>query len=380
MTRILIAGSGVAAVETALALRALGDERLQIDLLAPAAELHERPWSVLMPFGADAAPRIDLSGLVRELGLGWRRDSLAAVEPRAHRVLTRGGERLPYDLLVVATGARSQESIPGAVTFRGPLNAGVVEGVLDRAAREPQLRLVFTAPAGATWPLPLYELALMSSESLRERKGANPRITVVTGETQPLQMLGADAVDAVRSALEHYDIQVMTGAVPEVATEGGLWLRGGGLVDADVVVALGEIVGPRIAGLPHDDAGFIPVDEHGRVRGCEDVFAAGDATSFLVKHGSLATQQADAVAETIAVRAGDALSAAPFRPVVRAMLLAGDGPLYISADLATGAGVVSSDPLWSPVDKIAGRYLSPYLASGAATGATLDITPQPVRT
>ena len=116
-----------------------------------------------MPFGADAAPRIDLSGLVHELRLGWRRDSLAAVEPRAHRVLTRGGERLPYDLLVVATGARSQESIPGAVTFRGPLNAGAVEGVLDRAAREPQLRLVFAAPAGATWPLPLYELALMSS-------------------------------------------------------------------------------------------------------------------------------------------------------------------------------------------------------------------------
>ena len=172
----------------------------------------------------------------------------------------------------------------------------------------------------------------------------------------------------------------MTGAVPEVATEGGLWLRGGGLVDADVVVALGELVGPRIAGLPHDDAGFIPVDEHGCVRGCDDVFAAGDATSFPVKHGSLATQQADAVAETIAVRVGDALSAAPFRPVVRAMLLAGDGPLYISADLATGAGVVSSDPLWSPLDKIAGRYLSPYLASGAATGATLDVTPQPART
>jgi sulfide:quinone oxidoreductase len=380
VTRVLIAGSGVAAVETALALRALGDERLQIDLLAPATELHERPWSVLTPFGADTAPRIDLSGLVHELGLGWHCDSLATVEPRLQRVLTRGGARLPYDLLVVATGARSQESIPGAVTFRGPLNAGAVEGVLDRAAREPQLRLVFAAPAAATWPLPLYELALLSSESLRERKVADPSITVVTGETQPLQALGTDAADAVGSALEHYDIQVVTGAVPEVATEGGLWLRDGGLVGADVVVALGEIVGPRIAGLPHDDAGFIPVDEHGRVRGCADVFAAGDATSFPVKHGSLATQQADAVAEMIAVRVGDAPSAAPFRPVVHAMLLAGDAPLYITADLATRTSVVSNDPLWWPTDKIAGRYLSPYLASGAATGATLDVTRQPART
>ena len=104
-------------------------------------------------------------------------------------MLTRDGERLPYDLLVIATGARSQESVPGAVTFRGALNAGAVEGVLDRVAREPQLRLVFAAPAGATWALPLYELALMSSAFLRERNVADPNITVVTGETQPLRRL-----------------------------------------------------------------------------------------------------------------------------------------------------------------------------------------------
>ncbi len=375
MTRVLIAGSGVAAVETALALRALGGEQLQIDLLAPAAELHERPWSVLTPFGAEAAPRIDLAGLVRELGLAWHRDSLAGVEQDAHHVFTRGGERLPYDLLVVATGARSREAIPGAVTFRGPLTAGAVEGVLDRAVRDPGLRLVFAAPSGATWALPLYELALMSSVFLREHNVADPDITVVTGETQPLETLGADATNAVRTALARHGIKVLTDAAPMTASEGSLLLQGGGRVGADAVVALGEIVGPRIAGLPHDDAGFIPVDEHGRVHGCDGVFAAGDATNFPVKHGGLATQQADAIAETIAV----GVAAAPFRPVVYAMLLAGDAPLYIRADLATGEGIASSDPLWSPLDKIAGRYLSPYLASGAATGATLDVTPQPAR-
>jgi sulfide:quinone oxidoreductase len=379
MTHVLIAGSGVAAVETALALRALVDERLQIDLLAPAAELQDRPWSVLTPFGAEAARRIDLAGLVRELGLSWHRDSLAAVACDAHHVLTRDGERLPYDLLVVAIGARSQEAIPGAVTFRGPLTAGAVEGVLDRAVRDPEHRLVFAAPPGATWALPLYELALMSSAFLRERNIADPDITVVTGETQPLEALGTDAADAVRTALARYGIKVVTGAAPVAASERSLLLQDGGRVGADAVVALGEVVGPRIAGLPHDDAGFIPVDEHGGVRDCDDVFAAGDATSFPVKHGGLATQQADAVAEAIAVRVGAAPSASPFRPVVNAMLLAGDAPLYVRADLTTGAGVASRDPLWSPLDKLAGRYLSPYLASGAATGATLEVRPHPAR-
>jgi sulfide:quinone oxidoreductase len=379
MTRVLIAGSGVAAVEAALALHALAADRLKLEMLAPAAELHVRPWSVLTPFGAEPAPRIDLARLVQELGVTWHRDSLAAVDAETHHVMTRGGERLDFELLVVATGARSRETVPGAVTFRGPLSAGAVEGVLERAVREPGVQLVFAAPAGATWPLPLYELALMSSAFLRERHIAAPDITVVTPEATPLEALGADTARAVSAALERHDIKVVTGAMPVTASNGSLLLRGGGLVRADAVVALGEIVGPRILGLPHDDAGFIAVDLHGRVHGCEDVFAAGDATSFPVKHGGLATRQADAVAEAIAAKVGAIPSAQPFHPVVRAMLLAGDAPLYIQADLTARDAVVSNDPLWSPLDKIAGRYLSPYLASGVASGATLEVTPQPAR-
>src|SRR5919201_5740098 len=110
MTRVLIAGSGVAAVETTLALHALAADRVQLELLAPAAELNERPWSVLTPFGGDAAPRVDLGRLVSELGVRWHRDSLEAVETDMHMVVRRGGERLGYDLLVVATGARSREA------------------------------------------------------------------------------------------------------------------------------------------------------------------------------------------------------------------------------------------------------------------------------
>jgi len=367
MTRVLIAGSGVAAVEAALALHALAGDRAELELLAPAAELNERPWSVLTPFGAAPAPRVDLSRLVAELGLRWHRDSLDAVDPDMHIAFTRDGERLQYDLLVVATGAHSREAVPGALTFRGPLSAGALEGVLRRAVRDPKLRLVFTAPAGATWPLPLYELALLSAAYLREQGVEDPDITVVTPEPEPLAALGAHPAEAARAALDRYKIRVLTGVAPEEAAEGTLWLRDGGPVAGDAIVALGEVVGPRIPGLPWDEDGFLPVDLHGRVRGCDDVFAAGDGTSFEIKHGGLATQQADAVAEAIAEQMGALDSAAPFHPVVRAMLLAGDAPLYIVADLTTRDGVVSREPLWAPLEKISGRYLSPYLASGAVT-------------
>ena len=111
---------------------------------------------------------------------------------------------------------------------------------------------------------------------------------------------------------------------------GALQLQSGEWLPADVVIALPELVGPRIAGLPHDADGYIPVNEHGIVEGCADVFAAGDVISFPVKHGGLAAQQADAVAETIAARVGAIGMPEPFRPVLRALLMTGGAPLYLS--------------------------------------------------
>ena len=282
MTRVLVAGAGVAAVECVLALRELAGEAVEVELLAPAGELVYRPASVTTPFGAEAARRYDLAGL----GCVHHHDALAEVSPATHEVITRDGERIAYDQLVVATGAHSREAVTGAVTFRGPLSAGAMEAVLARAAADPELRVAFAAPAGATWPLPLYELALLTAAALRERGVPDPDLTVVTAEERPLAALGAEATDAVLGALDGAGIDVIAGAAARAAVEGALRLHDGRVVGADVAVALPVVEGPRIPGLPHDADGFLEVDEHGRVRGCDDVYAAGDATAFPIKHGS----------------------------------------------------------------------------------------------
>ncbi len=143
--------------------------------------------------------------------------------------------------------------------------------------------------------------------------------------------------------------------------------------------------GPSIEGLPHDEEGFIPVDDHGRVRGIASVYAAGDATTYPFKQGGLATQQADAVAELIAQQAGAAVDARPFSPVIRGLLLTGGVPVYLRAGpgaLRRESSVAgerdveahhpdhrrvesssSTSALWWPPSKIAGRYLAPYLAT-----------------
>ena len=186
----------------------------------------------------------------------------------------------------------------------------------------------------------------------------------MTGEREPLELLGPAAGEAVRAALTRAGVELVTSAVAEEAVAGALQLEGGGWLPADVVVALPELVGPRIAGLPCDADGYVPVNEHGIVQGCVDVFAAGDVTAFPIKHGGLAAEQADAVAETIAARVGAIATPEPFRPVLRGLLMTGDAPLYLTTEAA------STDPLWSPPGKIAGRYLAPFLATGVPAGQT----------
>ena len=191
----------------------------------------------------------------------------------------------------------------------------------------------------------------------------------MTPEPAPLWVFGAEASAAVAELLSERGIELRAG-VPAVAVHAGeLELAAGPPVPADRVIALPRLVGPAIPGLPHAAHGFIPVDRHGRVQSLEDVFAVGDATTFPLKQGGLATQQADAAAEAIAAELGVPVKPAPFRPVLRGLLMTGGAPLYLRSVLdpngesEPGAGEVSRRPLWSPPGKVAGRYLAPLMAT-----------------
>lgn len=120
------------------------------------------------------------------------------------------------------------------------------------------------------------------------------------------------------------------------------------------------------AGVPTGaHGGFIPVDMHGKVRGRERVWAAGDATDFAIKHGGIAAQQADTAAHAIAAFAGLASEPVPFHPVIQAILLTGGEPRYLSAHITGGHGsssVITDAPPSTAPSKIAAKYLAPYLS------------------
>jgi sulfide:quinone oxidoreductase len=356
--QVLIAGGGVAALEAALALRHLAEERVSVTLLAPEPRFWYRPLAVVEPFGGGRLHGVDLPELADACGALFVVDGLAAVDGDAHIAHTTSGAEFEYDALLVATGAKPVAAVPGAVTFRGPADVEAFSSLLATVGGG----VAFAVPGGVAWPLPLYELALQAASAVP--------VTLATHEDEPLGVFGPAATAAVRELLERRGIALRTGTYPVAFEHGALTLAPEGSIAADAVVALPRLTGAPVAGLPHDAEGFVPTDPNGRVRDVDDVYAAGDAVAFPIKQGGIAAQQADAAAETIAAAAGAPIEPQPFRPVLRGLLVTGGAPIFLRAELAGGNGDASAaatELLWWPPGKIVGRHLAPFLAERAGT-------------
>jgi sulfide:quinone oxidoreductase len=364
-TRVVIAGGGVAAVELLLALRHLAKERVELELLAPERDFTYRPLAVAEPFKLGKTRRFDLEEIASEHCARHRAGALASVDPERRLVRTDSGEEVEYDSLAIGIGARPREALPGALTFAREADVRPFRELLEELGGEAAQRVVFAVPSGVVWTLPLYELALMAATFIERNGISGVELAFVTPEESVVGAFGTRASRAVEALLEERGIVVQTGAYPVRIEDGTLTLAPDGALPADRVVTLARLEGPRLPGLPYDVRGFIPTDPHGRVDDVEDVYAAGDATTFPIKQGGLAAQQADVVAQAIAARAGAPVTPEPFRPVLRGLLLTGRIPAYLSAELRGGLGDTSRaevEPLWWPPSKIAGRYLSQYLA------------------
>jgi sulfide:quinone oxidoreductase len=375
---VLIAGGGIAAVEAALMLRELAPPaELHVHLLAPEPSFWYRPAAVAKPFGLGETTHVDLGRIAEALGAEHTLGALAFVDASAHRARTAGGAELAYDALLIACGAVPTPVVEGAVIFRGPADSDRMGALLDELAQGEVRQVAFAVPRGAVWPLPAYELALMTAAWLTAHETANCELALATPEARPLELFGRPAGDAVRSLLDDAGIAFHGGAAPDVVADGYLRLDPDRSIPAERVVAVPRLLGPRLDGVPQTVDGFLLVDDHGRVAGLEGVFAAGDITRFPVKQGGIAAQQARAAAEAIAADAGVAIEPQPFRPVLRGLLLTGTRPYYLRHSIASArvADWASETPLWWPPAKVVGGRLLPFLAE--LTGAEPSLAPQP---
>jgi sulfide:quinone oxidoreductase len=362
---VVVAGGGVAGVELTLALHELAANRVRLTMITPQPSFGLQALRTADLFCTDHVRRHSLGHLTERTGVELITDTVTAVDAARHTVRLASGRSVQYDALVLAIGAHHHAAFRRALTFLDEHFKSYFNGLLADLEEHWTRSVAFVVPPGTTWPLPLYELALMTARDVRGMGIDDVRLQIVSPEPTPLAIFGQPASDAVAGMLADAGIEFRGSSSVHADTKGVPRLSPDGeRLDAARIVALPTISGPALAGVPTDEQGFIAIDERGRVRGIPDVYAAGDATTFPVKQGGLACQLADAIAAQLAAKAGADIQPEPFRPILRGRVLSGRGAHYLEHSLRTAAGTDHAPELqsWSAARKVHGRYLSPWLA------------------
>jgi sulfide:quinone oxidoreductase len=355
---IVIAGGGVAGLEALLALHKIAGERVRLTLIAPDPDFSYRPMAVAEPFALGSAHRVPLGRFSEETGAELVRAAVSGVDDTAGELRLDDGSTRSFDAVIVAPGGRAVSGVVGATTWWPGGDPEIYGGLLRDIEEGYSKSLAMVVPPGSVWPLPVYELALMTAGEAREMGHDDVVVTVVTPEHTPLSLFGEEASAALADELRSAGIELKTGVVAR-KDRGGLALEPGGeQLAVERVFAVPRLLGPALEGLPSDDEGFILADETALVQGCERTWAAGDGVVSPVKFGGLATHQARRAVAAIARLVGVEHAPDPGEPVLHGRLLVGGG----RTRRLQGRGDAEGAPLWWPAGKVAGEYLPRWLA------------------
>jgi len=357
---VVIVGGGVAGLEALLGLRAMAGDRVRLTLVAPERDFSYRPLAVAEPFGLGHAYRVPLSQFTDDVDAELVVDAAVGVDDAEGRLRLRENGERPFEALLVAPGARAVSGVEGAITWWPGGDPETYGGLLRDIDEGYSKRIVIAVPAGAVWPLPAYELALMTAGQAAAMGHDDVSVTVVTPERQALSLFGDEASAAVADELRAAGVELRTGVVARPDKAGLLLEPSGEQVAAQRVYAVPRLLGPAIDGLPADEEGFILAGDDARVEGCERTWAAGDAVVSPIKFGGLATHQARRAAAGIARMAGVDDAPDPGEPVLHGRLLVGRRTRSLS-----GRGDAEGAPLWWPQGKVAGEYLPRWLTEHA---------------
>ena len=362
--RVVVAGGGAAGLETLLALRTLAGERVALTLVAPHDEFVYRPLAVEAPFGVGRARRVALDDAARDADATFVPATIEAVDTARRIAQPAASHPLEYDALVLAVGARAVPAIAHALTWDDRADAEVIGGLLQDIEQGYSRRLAVVIPPGPGWPLRAYELALFITREATSMS-ADLKTTIVAPEPSPLRLLSPRLVELLSNELRLAGVHVVSaaGAGVEPGHAPTVVLRPSGQrLEVDRVLALPELRGRPITGIPAGDHGFVEVDEHGRVRGLDRVWAVGDGTAFPVKSGGVAVEQADVVAADIGAEAALPSSRAPSiptrsrsSPASRTAAICADGsPATTTRRPGFPRPASRSSPTWSATSRRAG--------------------------
>lgn len=267
----MIAGAGMAGVQTAVALREQGFTGTVTLIGAEPHQPYDRPplsKAILLGTAEGSAFDVDFEALGIELRLGLE---VTGVRPLEHGLDTAAGP-VPYDVLVIATGAEPMrlpgaEGVPGVHLLRTLDDAERLRPVL---ARQHDIVVV-----GAGW---------IGAEFATAAREAGCAVTVVEAADRPLAgALPAEVAAPMAAWYADSGASLRTHARVEHVEPGAVVLDDGSRLPAGaVVVGIGArpatawLTGSGIELGAHRE---VVADDHLRTS-APDVYAVGDCASF----------------------------------------------------------------------------------------------------
>ena len=300
MAHIVVMGAGLGGMPAAYELRALLPKQHEVTVVN-ATETFEftpsNPW-VAVGWRERSAVTLPIAPLLAKKGIAFRGKPVAALDAAGSRLTLEGGETLPYDYLVIATGPKlSFDEVPGAGPHGGHTHSICTVGHAEMFFQDYQKFLeapgpvVIGAMPGASCFGPAYEFALILDTDLRRRKLRNKvPITFVTAEPY-IGHLGlggvGDSKGMLESELRGHDIKWITNAKTTRVEAGKLFTtqlddQGQVVKEHEVAFKLAMML-PAFKGVAPVAAvadlcnprGFVLVDEHQRSKKYKNIFSAG---------------------------------------------------------------------------------------------------------
>jgi NADH:ubiquinone reductase (H+-translocating) len=334
--RVVIVGAGFGGVEAARALRHTDVEITLIDrrnfhlfqpLLYQVATASLSPGDIAWPIRSIFRGQANVTVLMAEI------TGVDVVE----RTVTDGTTVLPYDFLVLATGATfsyfgREEWAPFAPGLKTIADATTVRQrlltVFERAELEAAtgdkgghltIAIVGGGPTGVEMAGAVAELSQRTlSNEFRNIEPAKARIVLIEAGPRLLPAFPEKLSEVARRSLEAMKVEVRTNA-PVTACDAQGVVAGGERIEADTVVwAAGVSASPAAAWLdaPHDRAGRVEVEGDLSVPGHPMIFAIGDTARTPSADGRqvapVAKQMGHYVGKLIAARIAGRRAQRPF--------------------------------------------------------------------
>lgn len=390
---VCVVGAGTAGLEALLSAREALGAKAQLRLIAPESEFLYRPMSPGSLFRPAQERGVAIADLATQAGAAWVADRAAAVYETERQVLTRDGDTVDFDYLLLAPGSRSRRVLRQGYVWERGADPSFLDQIISGIVAGEVQSVAVVAPRGARWPLPAYELALVLAWTAVR---TDAQVTLITAEEQPLAALGPGATETVARELDAANVETITGVelideprhdpeppelthvvfAPERPEDlaGSLIgkpidpahvrLGSGSKAEFDRLISLPTVDGPFLAGVATDAAGFIEVDEELKVCGSEHVWAAGSCIAAALEHSALAARQADAaiVAISAAISGAVGVTRASGAPELTGMLLTDQREQWLREN-PVGTQQPSTRCLWWPPGRAVGRVLSQRIAA-----------------